>query len=77
MATLNKFRQLQELLADDPILTGTVTAHNGDGTSTLSMTGGGTLIANGQIVPVSKIAYVQNMQIIGESVALANFNLEV
>ena len=77
MATTNTARQFQELIADAPALTGTVTAHNADGSSTLNMTGGGTLIALGQSVAVSGIAYVKNQVVIGESQALTVFNLEV
>lgn len=77
MATINQHRQLKELLADEPLLTGSVTTHNADGTSTLAMTGGGTLIANGQIVAVGNLAYVKDQQIIGQSVALVSYNLEV
>jgi len=77
MAIINPARQFQELIADQPTLTGTVTAHNADGTSTLSMTGGGTLRALGQTVAVSGRAYVKNQVIIGESQALTLFNLDV
>ena len=78
MATVNKHRQLQELLKKSPILTGTVTAHNSDGTSTLSMTGGGVLIASGQSVAVAKVAFVQNQQILSEaSGVVISYSLDV
>lgn len=77
MATVNVSRQLQELLADAPTLTGTVTAINADGTSTVTMTGGGTLIVMGTNVPVNGIAFIKNQVIVGESQALTAFNVEV
>lgn len=77
MATTNTARQFQELMAESPTMTGTVTAHNADGTSTVSMTGGGVLIALGQTVAINSIAYIKNQLIIGESQALTVYNLEV
>ena len=77
MATTNTSRQFQELIADAPALTGTVTAYNADGTSTVTMTGGGTLIAMGQTVAIGNIAYIKKQVIIGESQALTVYNLEV
>ncbi|MEQ6916562.1 hypothetical protein [Halomonas aquatica] len=44
----NLYRQFLELIPHDPLLVGEVTSHNSDGTSTLQLSGGGTLRARGQ-----------------------------
>lgn len=77
MATINASRQFQELTAGQPVLTGTVTAINSNGTSTLTMIGGGVLVANGQDVSVGNVALVKNQVIIGEASSLPAYNLEV
>ena len=77
MATINKSRQLSDLLADAPTLTGVITAINADGTSTVAMTGGGTLIALGVDVAVNELAYIKNSIIIGKSQILTAYNLDV
>jgi hypothetical protein len=58
-------------------LTGTVTAHNADGTSTLSMTGGGTLRTIGQSVAVNSKAFVRGNEIIGDAPNLTSYTLDV
>jgi|GEM_PF-2710438 ATP:corrinoid adenosyltransferase len=77
MAIINVSRQLKEILAEAPTLTGTVTAINTDGTSTITMTGGGTLIALGVTVAVGKVAYIKDQVIVGESQSLTLFSLDV
>ena len=77
MAIINKARQFRELLDDDPVLTGTVQAHNADGTSNVLMTGGGTIKALGQSVPVSGLAFIQQGRVIGPAVNLTAYNLTV
>lgn len=77
MATINQARQFQELLENHPVLTGTVDAHNADGTSSITMTGGGIVRAYGQTVPVAGIALVQNNTVIAAAASLPAFNLEV
>jgi hypothetical protein len=41
------------------MMVGTVTAHNTDGTSTLTLTGGGTLRARGQTVHIGSNAFTR------------------
>ncbi len=77
MSTINQWRTFQSMLGKLPIRTGTVTAHNVDGTSTLSMTGGGTMRAIGQSVPVSSNAFVRGNEIIGEAPSLTAYTLDV
>ena len=77
MAIINEARQFRELIDDDPILTGTVQAHNADGTSDVLMTGGGTIKALGQLVPVNGLAFIQQGRVIGEAVNLTAYNLTV
>lgn len=77
MATINKSRQFQEILQQSPTLTGTISTINANGTSTVAMTGGGTLIAMGVDVPVGEVAYIKDQIIIGKSQTLPGFNLDV
>ena len=77
MAIINEARQFRELLDDDPVLTGTIQAHNADGTSDVLMTGGGTIKALGQSVPVSNLAFIQQGRVIGAAVNLTAYNLTV
>lgn len=77
MAIINEARQFRELIDDDPILTGTVQAHNADGTSDVLMTGGGTIKALGQSVPVSGLVFIQQGRVIGAAVNLTAYNLTV
>jgi hypothetical protein len=77
MSSVNEWRNFQALLGKQPILTGTVTAPNADGTSTLSMTGGGTLRAIGQSVAVDAKAFVRGNEIIGAAPNLTSYTLDV
>ena len=77
MAIINEARQFRDLIDDDPILTGTIQAFNADGTSDVLMTGGGTIKALGQSVPVNDLAFIQQGRVIGQAVNLPAFNLTV
>ena len=77
MATTNTWRQFQELIADEPILTATVNTHNTDGTSTVTLTGGGTARVIGHSVAEDSQALIRGNQIIGEAPNLDSHNLEV
>jgi hypothetical protein len=74
---INPWRQFQQLIGSRPVRTGTVASHNADGTSTLTMTGGGTLRAIGQDVAVGAKAFVRGNEIIGQAPDLTAYNLEV
>ena len=58
-------------------MTSTVQAFNADGTSDVLMTGGGTIKALGQSVPVNGLAFIQQGRVIGPAVNLPAFNLVV
>ena len=73
----NPWSKFQSLIGSDPTLTGQVTAHNADGTSTLTMTGGGTMRAIGQSVAIGSKAFVRGNEIVGDAPDLPTFKLEV
>lgn len=77
MAIINENRIFQQLLGEQPVLTGIVDSHNSDGTSTLSMTGGGSVRVTGQTVAIGSLAQIQGQTLLGEAANLAAFNLEV
>lgn len=77
MATINKARQFQEILQEKPTLTGTVTVINANGTSDVTLSGGGTIIAIGDSVNVGEVAYIKDQVIIGQSQTLPTFTLQV
>jgi hypothetical protein len=51
----NAYKRFQDLIQGPPLLVGEVTAHNGDGTSTLTMPGGGILRATGTAVRMTRV----------------------
>lgn len=61
----NLWRQFEGLLPSRTKLIGTVSAHNGDGTSTIDLPEGGSLRAIGIDVPIGDKAYVQEGRVIG------------
>ncbi|SDO30105.1 hypothetical protein SAMN04487957_105100 [Halomonas shengliensis] len=73
----NLYRQFLDLIPRDPLLVGEVTSHNSDGTSTLSLPGGGTLRARGQGVAVGLKAFVQAGEVKGEAPDLTDVTVEV
>lgn len=73
----NLARQFQELLPRQPLLVGTVTAHNADGTSTIELPAGGTLRVQGQSVEVNNKAFVQGGRIQGEAPDLPAYDVPV
>ena len=77
MAIINEARQFRDLIDNDPVLTGTVQAHNADGTSDVLMTGGGTVKVLGQLVPVNGLAFIQQGRVVGAAVNLPAYNLTV
>ncbi|MCU7947801.1 MAG: hypothetical protein KZQ72_14385 [Candidatus Thiodiazotropha sp. (ex Cardiolucina cf. quadrata)] len=77
MSSINTWCNFEVLLGKKPILTGTVACHNADGTSTLTMTGGGTMRAISQNVAVSNKAFVRGNKIIGQAPNLPSYVLDV
>lgn len=73
----NLWKRLQGLTQEDPLLVGTVQAHNPDGTSTLILLDGGVLRAAGQSVAVNGKAFVRAGRIEGEAPDLPQVDIEV
>ena len=73
MSSPNPYARLRGLLPTDPLRTGTVTALNADGTSTLQDASGQTFTAQGQDVPVGTPAFVRSGKVQGEAPALPEY----
>jgi hypothetical protein len=74
---MNLFREFIGLLPKDPLLIGTVTAHNADGTSTIELPDGSLINARGQSVAVDSQAFVQFGQIQGDAPGLSVEVIEI
>lgn len=77
MAAVNTSILLKELLPSSVEVTGTVDTHNADGTSTVSLTSGGSVVALGQSVAVAGVALVRDNEVVAEAQVLPAFTLEV
>jgi len=73
----NVYAKFARLLPSDQLLIGAVTAHNADGTSTVTLPGGGELRARGQSVAVGSKAFVKGGDVIGEAPDLTAYEVEV
>jgi hypothetical protein len=73
----NPWQQFRNLLPGSPLIIGEVTAHNDDGTSTISLPNGGSVNAIGQVVDINHLAFVRNGQVLGEAPALSQSTLEI
>lgn len=74
----NAFRALQVLITPPtPLWVGTVSAHNADGTSTVTLPGGGVIRPRGQSVAVGAKAFVQGGEVRGAAPALSAVTLTV
>jgi hypothetical protein len=74
---IDVWKQFNGLLPSQTVIVATVTAINGDGTSTLQTPEGGTLIAQGVIVGVGGKAYVQGGRVIDAAPDLPAYDLSV
>ncbi len=74
---MNLYRQFRDLIPDEPLLVGEVTAHEADGTSAVELPGGAIIRARGQQVEVGDMAFVRRGVIEGEAPALAVEIIEV
>lgn len=75
---MNPLQQIIGLLPPAPaLLVGQVTAHNGDGTSTVDLPGGRTLRARGQSVAIGLQAFVRGGLIEGEAPSLPFVTIDV
>ena len=73
----NLFVRFQRLIPQSALYVGTVTAFNADGTSTITLSSGGTIIAQGQDVAIGLKAFVQDERVQGEAPSLTVFNVDV
>lgn len=74
---VNLFVRFQKLIPRSRLYVGTVTAFNINGTSTVVLDSGGTIIAQGQTVPIGNKAFVQDERIEGEAPSLTTFFVDV
>ena len=74
---MNLYRQLEQLLPHQPLLVGTVTAHNADGTSTVQLPDGRLLRPRGQSVAVGQQAFVQAGEIRGQAPSLTTVEITI
>ena len=74
---MNLAGEFQKLLPQSPLQIGTVVAHNPDGTSTVEIVGGGTLVVRETGVAIGLKTYMQYGQIQGEAPDLPVFEIEV
>lgn len=71
---MNLWKKLIDLLPGSPLLVATVTSHESDGTSIVTLPGGGTLKVRGQSVAVNSKAFIKDNQIQG---AAPNLTVEL
>lgn len=71
------WKKFQGLLPSQTTIIATVDRVNTDGTSTLTTPEGGTLVAQGTVVPEGDNAYVQNGRVVGPAPELQVFDLTV
>ena len=64
MATINPWKQFSVLLPKPGRVIGTVVSHNSNGTSTLTLRSGTSIIVRGQAVPVNNKALIEGREII-------------
>lgn len=69
----NIWRQFQALIPQERTIVVTVTAHNGDGTSTVQTQTGSTLVVQGEAVAVGENAFVRAKQITGPAPDLPTY----
>ena len=75
MSKTNLFRRLQELLPDEPLLSGHITGSLGDGRVRIEMPGGGALDPAG--LAVGTWVYVKGGAIVGEAPDLPYVLIEI
>lgn len=74
----NIWARFKKLIADPPVMIGTVTLLNADGSTTVTMLGNGVVKVLGQPVPtVGKTVFVQGHEIIGEAPSLPAYSADV
>lgn len=73
----NIWKQFENLLPADPLLIATISAHNSDGTSTVTYPGGGIAVVRGQSVAINSKAFIQSNQVQGAAPNLPSYEFEV
>ncbi len=74
----NLWAKFQDLLPGRPLLVGTVQAHNADGTSTVVLPDGNSVLrVRGQEVPVNGQAFVQDGEIKGAAPSLTVVQIDI
>ena len=76
MASTNIYRALLELLPQDPLLVGDVTAVNADDTRTVTLPGGGTVRVRGEAAEGDRV-FVRGGLIEGPAPALTFLTIDV
>jgi hypothetical protein len=78
MTTTNLFKRLQQLLPAEPLLTGTVSAVDGDGMATVDLPGGGNLrVRNPLGSALGDSVYIQGQAITGDAPQLPFVRIEI
>ncbi|MEN8720459.1 MAG: hypothetical protein ABF296_09385 [Oceanococcaceae bacterium] len=73
----NLLRRFQDLTAGPPLQVGTVTAINGDGTTTLQIPAGGFVRVRGAGVPIGQPAYYRGDELRGQAPAATPVTIDV
>lgn len=73
----NLFSRFAKLTQQEPLLIGAVTAHNSDGTSTVTLPGGGVIRVRGIDVAVGQNAFIKAGEISGQAPNLPSYVLDV
>lgn len=73
----NPWKLLRGLLPGEPLQVGTVQSHNGDGTSTVLLVGGGFVTVTGQSVAVSNRAFVKGGHVVSAAPNLPVTQIDV
>lgn len=73
----NPWTRLKQLLPDDANLVGTVTLDLGNGTSRVSLVGGGTMVAVGSGYEVNQKVFITGSTITGTAPDLQEVSIEV
>jgi len=74
---MNLGRAFLDLVPVQPLLVAQVTAHNGDGTSTVQFPTGAQLTVRGQGVAVDSFAFIRDGEIRGEAPAVSPASFDV
>ncbi|AEF91018.1 MULTISPECIES: hypothetical protein [Pseudomonadota] len=78
MSTVNLFKRLVQLLPDEPVLTGRISAVHGDGTATVDLPGNGRLrVRNPLGSQEGGSVYVQGQAITGEAPQLTYVLIDI